>query len=110
MTETTPTAYSQPTAPTSAAEDRRQAAKVLRAAHAFCQSDELTQEAIAERLGVSQSQVSRLLAEAREMRWLVDRPQFMPPEPGNPFHDLWREVESQFVVSKRLENRFRDAF
>jgi DNA-binding transcriptional regulator LsrR (DeoR family) len=110
MTETTPTAYSQPTAPTSAAEDRRQAAKVLRAAHAFCQSDELTQEAIAERLGVSQSQVSRLLAEAREMRWLVDRPQFMPPEPGNPFHDLWREVESQFVVSKRLENRFREAF
>src|SRR5579871_2723524 len=95
---------------TSALEDKRQAAKVLRAAHAFCQGDELTQEAIAERLGVSQSQVSRLLAEARERRLLIDRPQFVPPEPGHPLHELWREVESQYVISKRLENRFSDAF
>src|SRR5580698_4585139 len=105
MTETSSALLPDAPSASSAVEDKRQAAKVLRAAHAFCQGDELTQEAIAERLGVSQSQVSRLLAEAREKRVLIDRPQFMPPEPGNPFHDLWREVESQFVVSKRLENR-----
>ncbi len=110
MTETPPLEHSKSNSMAATLEDRRQAAKVLRAAHAFCQGDELTQEAIAERLGVSQSQVSRLLAEAREKRILIDRPQFVPPEPGHPLHDLWREVESQYVVSKRLENRFRDAF
>jgi DNA-binding transcriptional regulator LsrR (DeoR family) len=107
---TSPGSANSTAATISATADKRQVAKVLRAAHSFCQGEELTQEAIADMLGVSQSQVSRLLAEAREQRWLIDRPQFVPPEPGSPFHELWREVESQFVISKRLEDRFRRAF
>ena len=90
--------------------DFAQAAKALRAAHALCQSGETTQDFIARLLGVSQSQVSRLLRLARELRWLVDRPEFVPPEPGNPYYELWREVESHFVLSKVLENKFRSHY
>jgi DNA-binding transcriptional regulator LsrR (DeoR family) len=90
--------------------DFAQAAKALRAAHALCQSGETTQDFIARLLGVSQSQVSRLLRLARELRWLVDRPEFVPPEPGNPYYDLWREVESHFVLSKVLEHKFRSHY
>jgi hypothetical protein len=87
--------------------DPEQAAKVLRAAHALCQGAHVTQDSIARELNVSQSQVSRLLRLAREVRWLVDRPLFIPPEPGDPYFEIWREVESQFVLSKRLEQKFR---
>lgn len=87
--------------------DPEQAAKVLRAAHALCRGPHVTQDSIARELNVSQSQVSRLLRLAREARWLVDRPLFIPPEPGDPYYEVWCEVESQHVVSKRLENKFR---
>lgn len=104
----------EPTTPIEAAAtkplDAKQAAKVLLAAHTFCQGDDITQDDIAITLNVSQSQVSRLLATAREEHWLIDRPQFVPPKPGGPYHDLWREVESRHVVSKRMEDRFRAAF
>lgn len=86
--------------------DRDQAAKALRAAYALCQPGEVTQDTIARLLEISQSQVSRLLRIARDERWLVDRPQFDPPEEGDPYYDLWREVESQFVLSKVLERKF----
>lgn len=90
--------------------DPSQAAKVLRAAHALCRGPHVTQDSIARELNVSQSQVSRLLRLAREARWLVDRPLFIPPEPGDPYFDIWCEVESQFVLSKRLENKFRSYY
>ena len=83
---------------------------MLVAAHAFCSGEGLTQEQIADRLGVSQSQVSRLLGVARQKRWLVDAPAFRPPPAGDPAHDLWREAESQFVVSKVLETKFCRAY
>src|SRR5262249_1544494 len=83
--------------------DLEQAAKVLRAAYALCQPGDIPQDVIARLLDVSQSQVSRLLRLARDQRWLVDRPIFVPPERGDAFYELWREVESQFVLSKVLE-------
>jgi hypothetical protein len=86
--------------------DPEQAAKALRAAHALCQAGDITQDHIAHQLNVSQSQVSRLLRHARDERWLVDRPQFVPPEQGSQYYDLWREVESQHVLSKVLERKF----
>jgi DNA-binding transcriptional regulator LsrR (DeoR family) len=86
--------------------DLEQAAKALRAAYALCQPGDVTQDVIANQLDVSQSQVSRLLRVARDARWLVDRPIFVPPEPGDAFYELWREVESQFVLSKVLERKF----
>lgn len=90
--------------------DRRHAEKVLRAAFVSCANNQLTQELVAAQLGVSQSQVSRLLRQARERHWLIDQPQFAPPPPGSPYYDLWREVESRFVLSRLLEEKFRAVF
>jgi DNA-binding transcriptional regulator LsrR (DeoR family) len=77
---------------------------VLIAAVAFERSCGKYQEGIAGALGISQPEVSRLLAKAKETGWLGS-PSFTPVNP-----DIWQQAQERFYSTTALCNELRRRF